>query len=192
VVPDGFSLKLGGAREEQMKAFKWLWLALILSILLVYMVMAAQFESFREPFIMLMAIPFGTAGAMLALLTLGKTLSIMAFVGLILVGGLAVKNGVVLIDYINQRRRSGMSVYDAVVEGGRNRLRPVLMTALAMFFGMMPMATFKGEGSEQWQPFGTTVLGGLVVATVVTLILCPVLYAMFEGRKERKEQSDRQ
>ncbi|MBI5529549.1 MAG: efflux RND transporter permease subunit [Deltaproteobacteria bacterium] len=185
MVPEGFSLKLGGAREEQMKAFKWLWMALLLSILLVYMVMAGQFESFRGPFIMLMALPFGTVGAMLALLILGKTLSMMAFVGLILVGGLAVKNGVVLIDYINRLREGGASVRDAVIEGGRNRLRPVLMTALSMFFGMLPMATFKGEGSEQWQPFGTTVMGGLVVATVVTLVLCPVLYAMFEGRKER-------
>lgn len=188
IVPEGFSLRMGGAREEQMKSFKWLGLALLLSIILVYMVMAAQFESVREPFIMLMSIPFGSIGAVVGMVVFGRTLSIMGFVGLILVSGLAVKNGVVLIDYINRlRREGGMSVMDAVIEGGRNRLRPVLMTALAMFFGMLPMATFKGEGSEQWQPFGTAVCSGLVVATVVTLILCPVLYAMFEGRRARHE-----
>jgi HAE1 family hydrophobic/amphiphilic exporter-1 len=186
MVPEGFSLRMGGAREEQMKSFKWLGLALLLSVLLVYLVMAAQFESFREPFIMLMAMPFGSTGALLALILLGRTLSVMGFVGLILVGGLAVKNGVVLIDYINRLRQSGMSVADAVVEGGKNRLRPVLMTAMAMFFGMLPMASFKGEGSEFWQPFGTCVVGGLVVATMVTMIFCPVLYAVFEGRHERR------
>jgi HAE1 family hydrophobic/amphiphilic exporter-1 len=186
VVYDGFSLRVGGAREEQAKAFKWLGMALLLSILLVYMVMAAQFESVREPFIMIMAVPFGCLGAVVGLALMQMTLSIMGFVGIILVGGLAVKNGVVLIDYINQKRRSGTPVMEAIIEGGRNRLRPVLMTAMAMFFGMLPMAMFKGEGSEQWRPFGTAVLGGLVVATIVTLILCPVLYAMFEGRKERK------
>ncbi len=186
-LPPGFTLKFGGAQEEQAKAFQWLFLALILGMVLVYMVMAAQFESLRNPLIMYFAIPFALVGVVWTLFLSGHRLSVPSYIGLIMIVGIVAKNGIILIDYINILRARGMSVRDAVMNGGRARLRPVLMTACATFFGLLPLAIRGGEGSEFWRPLATPVAGGLVVSTLITLLFVPTLYSIFEERAERKK-----
>jgi HAE1 family hydrophobic/amphiphilic exporter-1 len=186
-LPPGFSLKFGGAREEQEKAFRWLLLSLVLGMILVYMVMASQFESFRDPMIMYFAIPFALIGVIWTLLTTGHRLSVPSFIGLIMLVGIVAKNGIILIDYINTLRARGMGVREAVMTGGRTRLRPVLMTAFAAFFGLLPLAIRGGEASEFWRPLAAPAAGGLLVSTFITLIFVPTLYSVFEERAERKK-----
>jgi CzcA family heavy metal efflux pump len=186
-LPPGFSLKFGGAREEQEKAFRWLLLSLLLGMILVYMVMASQFESFRDPMIMYFAIPFALIGVIWTLLMTGHRLSVPSFIGLIMLVGIVAKNGIILIDYINTLRARGMGVREAVMTGGRTRLRPVLMTAFAAFFGLLPLAIRGGEASEFWKPLAAPAAGGLLVSTFITLIFVPTLYSVFEERAERKK-----
>lgn len=186
-LPPGFSLKFGGAREEQEKAFRWLLLSLVLGMVLVYMVMASQFESIRDPMIMYFAIPFALIGVIWTLLITGHRLSVPSFIGLIMLVGIVAKNGIILIDYINTLRARGMGVREAVMTGGRTRLRPVLMTAFAAFFGLLPLAIQGGEGSDFWQPLAAPAAGGLFVSTFITLIFVPTLYSVFEERMERKK-----
>lgn len=188
-LPPGFSLKFGGAREEQEKSFRWLLLSLLLGMVLVYMVMASQFESIRDPMIMYFAIPFALIGVIWTLLMTGHRLSVPSFIGLIMLVGIVAKNGIILIDYINILRARGMSVREAVMTGGRTRLRPVLMTAFAAFFGLLPLAIRGGEASEFWQPLAAPAAGGLFVSTFITLIFVPTLYSVFEERAERKKRT---
>jgi CzcA family heavy metal efflux pump len=180
--PEGFSYEFSGAREEQEKSFTFLFVALLLGGVLVYMVMAALFESLRDPFIIFFSIPFGIIGVIWAMFLTGQPLSVISFIGLIMLVGIVVNNAIVLIDYINILRKRKLSVREAIVEGGRDRLRPVLMTAFTTIFGMLPMALSTGEGSEMWNNMGTTVIGGLLVSTFITLIFVPTLYAIFEER----------
>lgn len=190
-VPAGFSLKIGGAREEQKKSFKLLFAALLLGILLVYMVMAAQFESLREPFIIIFSVPFAMVGALWAFVVTGQSLSLLSFIGVIMLVGIVVKNGIVLIDYVNILRARGKTVAEAVQEGGRHRLRPVLMTAITTICGMLPLALARGEGAEIWNGMAIVVIGGLMVSTVITLIFAPILYSVFEQGRERRLQRKR-
>ncbi len=185
-VPPGFSLRIGGSREEQQKSFRLLYLALLLGIGLVYIVMAAQFESLRDPFIILFAIPFALVGAIWAFVITGQSLSVLSFIGVIMLVGIVVKNGIVLVDYINILRARGQSVTDAVREGSRHRLRPVLMTAITTMLGMMPLAMSRSQGSEMWNALATAVIGGLAFSTVITLLFVPTLYAVFEEGRERR------
>lgn len=178
--PPGFSYKFAGAEEQRQEAFRLLVLAIGLGMILVYMVMASQFESFRDPFIIFLAIPFGMVGVILALTVTGQALSIVSFIGIILLVGVAVNDGIVLISYIGILRRRGLDVHSAIVEGGRCRLRPVLSTTVTTVLAMIPLGLSGGEGSEVWLPFAATVIGGLSVATVITLILMPTLYSVFE------------
>jgi CzcA family heavy metal efflux pump len=180
--PEGFSYKFSGAREEQEKSFRLLFVALLLGAVLVYIVMAAQFESLRDPFIIFFSIPFGIIGVIWSMVLTGQTLSVVSFIGLIMLLGIVVKNAIVLIDYINILRRRRFSVRDAVVQGGKNRLRPVLMTAFTTMLSMLPLALSSGEGAEVWNSMGITVIGGLLVSTFITLIFVPTLYAIFEER----------
>lgn len=186
-LPPGFSLKFGGAREEQEKAFRWLLMSLVLGMILVYMVMASQFESLRDPMIMYFAIPFALIGVIWTLLITGHRLSVPSFIGLIMLVGIVAKNGIILIDYINTLRSRGMGVREAVMTGGRTRLRPVLMTAFTTFFGLLPLAIRGGEASEFWQPLAAAAAGGLLVSTFITLIFVPTLYSVFEERTEREK-----
>jgi len=186
-LPPGFSLKFGGAREEQEKAFRWLLLSLVLGLVLVYMVMAAQFESLRAPLVMYFAIPFAMVGVIWTLLLTGHRLSVPSFIGLIMLVGIVAKNGIILIEYINILRARGMSVREAVMTGGRTRLRPVLMTAFTTFFGLLPLALRGGEGSEFWRPLAAPAAGGLLISTFITLLFVPTLYAVLEERMERKK-----
>jgi HAE1 family hydrophobic/amphiphilic exporter-1 len=182
-IPEGIDVVFGGSVKEQNENFRDLAFLFLLSLALVYMVMASQFESLRDPFIIMFSIPFAFTGVLWAFFLTSTTLSLMSFIGAIILVGLVVKNGIVLIDYINILRRRGLNMLQAVTLGGKHRLRPVLMTALTTMFGMLPMALSRHEGAEMWRPLGITVIGGMLVSTVVTLVLVPVIYSIFEGRK---------
>ena len=185
-VPEGVIVRLGGDIEEQQKAFKELILLFILGGLLVYMVMAAQFESLIDPFIVMFSVPFAWTGVAFGLLVSGVSLSVLAFLGLVMLAGIVVNNAIVLVDYINILRRGGMPLEEAVITGGANRLRPVLMTTLSTLFGLLPLALSKGEGSELWRPLGVSMLGGLSLSTFITMILVPVIYAGFKRKVKIK------
>ncbi len=176
-LPQGVSLAYAGQIKEQGDAFGDLTLMLILGIALVYMVMAAEFEDHIAPFIVMFSIPFAFAGAIFGLGLVGQTLNIMSFIGLIMLVGTVVNNAIVLIDFINILRARGESVFDAITHSGRARLRPVLMTTLTTVFGMLPMAFANTTGSELWSPLAVTIIGGLMLSTLVTLAYIPTLYS---------------
>jgi HAE1 family hydrophobic/amphiphilic exporter-1 len=177
-IPPQVTVELGGQNEELLNSYRNLRLALLLAIFLVYLVMAAQFESFVHPFIIMFTVPLGAIGVFFTLLMFGKSLSIVVFIGAIMLSGIVVNNGIVLIDYINQLRRRGEPTYDAIVEAAKIRLRPILMTTLTTVLGLLPMALAAGEGSEIRAPMALTVIGGLLGATILTLLVIPTLYAV--------------
>ena len=179
VLPLGVSIHYGGLVQEQEEAFVELQLLLVLGLVLVYMVMAAQFESLKDPFIIVLSLPFAFTGVVYALLGFGMTFNIFTYIGMILLVGTVVNNAIVLVDYINILRARGESLADAIRHSGRQRLRPVLITTLTTVFGMLPLALAHSEGSETWKPMGVTVVGGLSFATLVTLIVVPVFYSLF-------------
>jgi HAE1 family hydrophobic/amphiphilic exporter-1 len=183
VIPEGVDVILGGAAQEQAEAFKVLFIAMLLSVLLVYMIMASQFESLVDPFVVIFSVPFAVTGVIWALLITGFTLSIISFVGMIMLVGIVTRNAIVLVDYANILRRRGMELTEAVKIAGAVRLRPVLMTALTTVLAMIPLAVRKAEGAEFWNPLGVSVIGGLMVSTLVTLILVPTLYTIAEGKR---------
>ena len=180
-MPSGFTIELSGSYEDQQDSFSDLSMLMVLIIMLVYVVMAAQFESLKYPFLIMLSIPFALSGVIIALAASGSTLNMMSMLGGIMLIGIVVKNGIVLIDYISLNRERGMSIRRAVVSGGESRLRPVIMTTLTTILGMMPMALNHGEGSEMWRPMAWAVIGGLTVSTVLTLLLIPTLYCTVAG-----------
>ena len=181
--PDGIDLELGGTLEDQQETFGDLFLLLALIVVLVYIVMATQFESMTMPLMIMISIPFAFTGVFFALWISGTSLSLIALIGAIMLVGIVVKNGIVMVDYTNLLVERGMSVAKAAVAAGKSRLRPVLMTSLTTIFGMVPMAMGLGEGSEIWQPMGVSVIGGLTCSTILTLLVLPALYVIFRGRK---------
>ncbi|MDR1683261.1 MAG: efflux RND transporter permease subunit [Candidatus Symbiothrix sp.] len=182
----GVLVNVGGTYEDQMEMATDMMTLIVMIILLVYIVMASQFESFSKPFIILVgSIPFAFAGAFLALFMTGTNLEMVGMLGLILLVGIVVKNGIVLVDYINLMRDRGYELNEAIALSGESRLRPVLMTAITAILGMVPMALSTAEGSEMWAPLGIVVIGGLTFATVVTLVIVPVLYAAMSRHGER-------
>jgi len=181
--PPGFNYKFAGAEKERKEAFTLLMIAVGLGMVLVYMVMASQFESFRDPFIIFLSIPFGIVGVIIAMALAGQAMSVVSFLALIMLVGIVVNDGIVLISYLNILRRRGLDVYSAIIEGGRSRLRPVVCTSCTTILALAPLAFSKGEGSEIWVPFAVTIIGGLFVSTVITLVLMPTLYSVFEGFK---------
>ncbi len=187
-IPSDIMINFGGEAEEQGKAFKDLTLLLILGLILVYMVMAAQFESLFEPFIIMFSVPFTFTGVFIAFLITGTTLSIITFLGIIMLMGIVVNNAIVLISYINILRARGYSMLEAVTMGGKDRLRPVLMTTITTLVGLLPLALSRGEGSETWQPLGITMLGGLTVSTLITMLFVPTMYAAVESRFKKKRK----
>ena len=188
-LPRDYEVGQGAQTEMMMESFQSLALALVMAILLVYMVMVAQFESFKKPFIIMFSLPFGFVGVVISLLVSGCSLSIPSFTGVILLVGIVVNNGIVLIDYIEQlRKETDMPLIECIATGSASRLRPVLMTTLTTVLAMIPMALGIGEGAETMQPMGVVVAGGLTISTLVTLVLIPTIYLMFERRGELKAQ----
>ncbi|MBN1405594.1 MAG: efflux RND transporter permease subunit, partial [Candidatus Omnitrophica bacterium] len=185
-IPGDVTINLGSDVEEQIKSFRDLFMLFLLGIILVYMVMAAQFESLLDPFIVMFSVPFAFTGVAFGLFFGGIALSMISFIGLIMLVGIVVNNAIVLVDYINILRARGLSVYDAITKGGQNRLRPVLMTTITTLAGMCPLALSRGEGSELWRPLGISMVGGLSVSTLITLVLVPVLYAILEAKVKKK------
>lgn len=184
-VPADFTIEMGGGFEQQMEMFGDLGLVILLAIALVYMIMVGQFESFKEPFIIMFTIPLAIIGVLWMLFFTGTTINMQSLMGVLLLGGIVVNNAIVYITYVNQlRRRQGMSVFDSVVEAGRVRLRPILMTALTTSFGLIPMALGIGAGNELRAPMARSVIGGLMVSTFLTLVFIPVLYTLFERKKK--------
>ncbi len=179
-MPIEYQVVIGGSAEDQAESFYYLTIAFFAAILLVYMIMASQFESLIDPFIIMFTVPLSIIGVFLALFITGTTISVMALVGLVMLTGIVVNNGIVMVDYINQRRRGGQDLYDAVEEGGKVRMRPVLMTALTTILGMVPLALEIGSGSESWAPLARAVIGGLTTSTLLTLIIIPIVYIIFE------------
>ena len=177
-IPEDFTVKLAGESEEMAESFASLRFALIFSILLVYMIMAAQFESFWQPFIIMATVPLSIIGVLAALFVTGSSVNVVAILGVIMLGGIVVNNGIVLIDYLNLLRSRGKSVEEAVVEASKARLRPILMTALTTILGLVPMALAFGEGSELRSPLAISVIGGLFIATFLTLLVIPALYLL--------------
>lgn len=186
-IPQNITIEYGGQIEQQGDAFGDLGLLLVLSLILVYMVMASQFESLLDPLIVMFSIPFAFVGVLFFLLIFNETLSIISFLGSILLVGIVVKNAIVLVDFINITRARGIPLREAIIESGRNRLRPVIMTTLTTLLGMLPLVISSGEGSEIWRPLGISVIGGLTVSTLITLIIVPVLYQLFEKRIKKQE-----
>ena len=177
--PNNVMIQLKGQVEEQQESFSSLILILIISVILVYMIMAAQFGNLLQPFIIFLSSPFAIVGSIFAFYITGTTLSLISFVAIILLMGVVINNGIVLIDYTNLLIKRGYALYDALVIAGRSRLRPVLMTTITTIMGMLPMAVNKGLLHEIWAPFGITSIGGLAFATLITLIWIPVLYSLF-------------
>ncbi len=178
-LPPMIDVEVSGSVQEQQESFSDMLTLLLLVIMLVYIVMAAQFESFRDPFIIMFSLPFAFTGVFLALWLSGTSLSLIALIGAVMLVGIVVKNGIVLIDYINLNKERGATVRKSVIKGGKSRLRPVLMTTLTTILGMIPMAMGIGEGSEIWQPMGISIIGGLTISTVLTLIVIPTIYTSF-------------
>ena len=189
-LPQGVVINVGGTYEDQMEMSRDMGSLMLLIILLVYIVMASQFESFSKPFLILLgSIPFAFSGAFLALFVTGQELEMVGMLGMILLVGIVVKNGIVLVDYINLMRDRGYELNEAIALSGESRLRPVLMTAITAILGMVPMALSTAEGSEIWIPLGIVVIGGLLFATVVTLVIVPVLYALMSRHGERDKKA---
>ncbi len=186
-LPQGFSIRLAGQIQQQRETFEGLLFASILALVLVYMVMAAQFKSLIDPFIIMFSVPMGFPGVILMLFLTDTMLSTSSFMGIIMMLGIVVSNGVLLVDYTNVLRRRGMELHDAVVVASRTRLRPILMTSLATVLGLLPMAIGLGTGAETNAPLARAVIGGLSVSTLLTLFLIPTLYTMLEERFPRRE-----
>lgn len=179
-MPKGYSYSFGGENKEMIEAFAQLGLALILAIILIYMVMAAQFESLIHPFIIMFTVPLAFSGGAFALFITRRALGVTALIGVIILAGIVVNNGIVLIDYINVLRKEGKERHEAIIIAGPVRLRPILMTTLTTILGLVPLALGIGEGAELMAPMGTVVIGGLTLSTVLTLVLVPVLYTLFD------------
>ncbi len=181
-IPQGINIELSGSYEDQQDSFADLLTLAVLIIILVYIVMAAQFESYTYPGIIMTSLLFAFSGVFIILYLSGHTLNVMSMIGAIMLIGIVVKNGIVLIDYISLNRERGMSIRRAVINGGESRLRPVVMTTLTTILGMVPMAVGTGQGAEMWRPMGTAVIGGLTFSTILTLLFVPVLYCVFAAR----------
>jgi len=177
-LPQGYFIEYGGQYEDMQSGFKDLGLALLVALILVYMIMASQFEHLLHPFVIMFTIPLTIIGVLLALVLTGTTINVVVFMGFIILAGIAVNNGIVMVDYINQLRDRGLDAFQAVVEGAVTRLRPVLITALSTIFGMLPMIFTRSEGAGFRVPLGVSIVGGLVAATFLTLLVIPIVYSL--------------
>jgi HAE1 family hydrophobic/amphiphilic exporter-1 len=182
-LPPDFRIRAGGQQREMVTSFDSMILAIALAIFLVYLVMASQFESLVQPFIIMFTIPFALIGVILILLITGTPISVVVLIGLIMLAGIVVNNAIVLIDYINQLRRGGLPKREAIKKAGQVRLRPILMTTITTVLGLLPMALGFGEGAELRTPMAVTVIGGLLVGTLLTLVVIPTVYDVMVREK---------
>jgi HAE1 family hydrophobic/amphiphilic exporter-1 len=185
-LPPNYRVVFGGEQEEMSKSFRSLIWAFALSILLVYMIMAAQFESLLHPILIMFTIPMGLAGVFLALFITGQTINVISVIGIVVLVGIVIDNAIVKIDFTNQLRRGGMPLREAIIEGSMVRQRPILMSSITTVFGLIPLALGLGEGAELQRPLGIAVIGGLLFSTFLTLILIPVVYELVEKGREKK------
>jgi HAE1 family hydrophobic/amphiphilic exporter-1 len=190
-LPGNVTATLGGQSEELQRSFQSLYLVAALAFFLVYFVMAAQFESLLQPFILMFTVPLALIGIAAILWLTGQTISVIVIMGFIILAGIVVNNGIILVDYINNMRKQGMPLVDAMIEAGKVRIRPILMTTLTTLLGMIPMAFTTGEGSEIRAPLAITLIGGLSVSTMLTMIIIPVLYSITEARKISLEELEK-
>lgn len=189
--PSDFSILMGGDYEDQVEAFRELMLSLVLSLILVYMVMACQYESLRDPFVVMFSVPLASIGVLLILFLTNTTFNIQSFIGCIMLGGIVVNNAILLVDHTNLlRRRDGLPLRQAIVEAGSHRLRPILMTSITTILGLLPLALGLGEGGEAQAPLARTVIGGLTSSTFITLIIIPVVYSIFERKYKTAGESN--
>ncbi len=184
-VPNDYRIDISGTAEEQMKSFMYLGLAFLVAMILCYMVMASQFESYLDPFVIMFTIPMAIIGVALGLLVTWTPISVMVLIGVVMLVGIVVNNGIVLVDYANKLHDSGMPLFEAIEKAGLTRMRPVLMTALTTILAMLPLALGIGESGETWAPMARAVMGGLTVATILTLIVVPVIYAIMEIKRDK-------
>lgn len=187
-LPNEIRYHIGGMYEDQQEIFGDLTMLMALIIILVFIVMAAQFESLVDPFVIMFSIPFTFTGVLIGLSVTGTPLGVMAMIGILILMGVVVKNGIVLIDYTKLCLERGMGIIEATVAAGKSRLRPVLMTTLTTVLGMLPMALGTGEGSEMWRSMGMTVAWGLSISTLITLVLIPVVYCIFAKKREKRKE----
>ena len=188
-LPAGASATLGGVTAQQGDAFSQLAIALLAAILIVYIVMVATFKSLRQPLLLLVSVPFAATGAIVLQVVSGVPLGVPSLIGVLMLIGIVVTNAIVLVDLVNKYRARGMKVGDAVIHGASRRLRPILMTALATIFALLPLGLgITGHGGFISQPLAIIVIGGLVSSTLLTLIVLPVLYYLVEGAKERRQE----
>lgn len=181
-LPAGYTIETGGEQEEMVNSFTSLFYALLLSVLIIYMILASQFESLLQPFIIMMAIPFALTGAFIALFLTGTPLSLVAFLGIIMLSGIVVNNSILLIDFINKNKLVYPTREEAILNAGRFRIRPILMTMLTTSLGLLPLSFGIGSGAEIQAPMGITVIGGLIFSTIITLIIVPVFYSIMDDR----------
>jgi HAE1 family hydrophobic/amphiphilic exporter-1 len=175
-VPDGYKVNIGGESQQMQESFRSLVFALILSVILIYMIMASQFENLWQPFVIMFTVPLSLIGVTWALILTNTSLNIVSILGIIILGGIVVDNGIVLIDFVNLSRKEGMKLEEALMYGSKIRLRPILMTAATTVLGLLPLALGIGQGSKLQSPMAVTVMGGLTVATFLTLVVIPAVY----------------
>ena len=193
-IPSGVTIQVAGSYEDQQDSNRDLGQLAILIIILVFLVMAAQFESMTYPFIIILSVPFALSGIIIALVVTGTNINIMSILGGIMLIGIVVKNGIVLIDYTNLLRERGYGLLRAAEAAARSRLRPILMTTLTTILGMVPMAVSTGVGAEMWRPLGISIIGGLTVSTILTLIYVPSMFCIFGavGTKSKRKKLRKQ
>ena len=176
-MPAGYRFVIGGANKDLQETMGYASIALALAVIFIYLILASQFGSFLQPVAIMASLPLSLIGVFLALLVTGSTLNIFSIIGFIMLMGLVTKNAILLVDFINQAVKAGKDRHEAIIESGNVRLRPILMTTMAMIFGMLPLALGLGEGGEQRSPMAHAVIGGLVTSTLLTLLVVPVIYS---------------
>ena len=184
--PVGYDLTVAGKFEEQQKAFRELVISLVLALILVYMVLACQYESLRDPLVVMFSVPLAAVGVLVTLFFTKTTLNVQSYIGCIMLGGIVVNNAILLVDQAGQLIRDGMGTREAVSEAGRRRLRPILMTTLTTILGLLPLALGIGEGSDAQAPLARAVVGGLTGSTLITLVLIPAVYSVFHPEPKKR------
>ncbi|WP_288107245.1 efflux RND transporter permease subunit, partial [Limnobacter sp.] len=185
-LPPGYRITYGGSTKDIQDTLSFALQALALAIIFIYLILASQFASFAQPLVIMMSLPLSLIGVILSLLVFGSTLNIFSIIGFVMLMGLVTKNAILLVDFVNQSLKKGVTIHDSLVKAAETRLRPILMTTLAMVFGMLPLALAQGEGSEQRSPMAHAVIGGVITSTLLTLLVVPVLISLLENHKLRK------